>query len=147
MAERPETTLNIIVSRATFLIFECWQEPITRSLHPDYILESTFARIFLFLEYFVRRTRSPVRDCLWRNTITLFWLDGIMNSREFERLKIKRYGQRLSPRVYMGDWWVPGVGHFKSFRIFVTLPGLVLYSSLTKRSARLCTLSMSFICF
>ena len=26
------------------------QEPITRSLHTDYILESTFARIFLFLE-------------------------------------------------------------------------------------------------
>ena len=26
-----------------------------------------------------------------------------MHSREFERLKIKRYGQRLSPRVYMGD--------------------------------------------
>ena len=26
------------------------QEPITRSLHTHYILESTFARIFLFLE-------------------------------------------------------------------------------------------------
>ena len=28
------------------------QEPITRSLHLPYILESTFARIFLFLEQF-----------------------------------------------------------------------------------------------
>ena len=66
----------------------------------------------LFLEYFVRRTRLLVRDCLWRNTITLFLLDGIMHSWEFERLKIERYGQRLSPRVYMGDgesgWWAPG---------------------------------------
>ena len=32
-----------------FSIRPC-QEPITRSLHPDYIRGSTFARIFLFLE-------------------------------------------------------------------------------------------------
>ena len=38
-------------------------------------------------------------------------------------------------------------GHFKSFRIFVTVPVVVLHSFLTKRTARLCTVSMSFICF
>ena len=38
-------------------------------------------------------------------------------------------------------------GHFKSFRIFVTVPVVVLHSFLTKRAARLCTFSMSFICF
>ena len=36
-----------------FLQADSWsQEPITRSLHLPYILESTFARIFLFLEQF-----------------------------------------------------------------------------------------------
>ena len=39
------------------------------------------------------------------------------------------------------------VGHFKSFRIIMTVPGEVLYSCSTKRAARLCSLSMSFICF
>ena len=39
------------------------------------------------------------------------------------------------------------VGHFKSFRIIMTVPGVMLYSFSTKRAARLCTLSMSFICF
>ena len=34
------------------------------------------------------------------------------------------------------------VSHFKSFRIFVTVPGVVLYSFVTKRAIRLCTLSM-----
>ena len=31
------------------------------------------------------------------------------------------------------------VSHFKSFRIFVTVPGVVLYSFVTKRATRLCT--------
>ena len=39
------------------------------------------------------------------------------------------------------------VGHLKSLRIIMTIPGVVLYSFLTKRTARLCTLSMSFMCF
>ena len=34
------------------------------------------------------------------------------------------------------------VSHFKSFRIFVTVLGVVLYSFVTKRAIRLCTLSM-----
>ena len=39
------------------------------------------------------------------------------------------------------------VGHFISVRSFVTVPGVMLYSFLRKRAARLCTLSVSFICF
>ena len=39
------------------------------------------------------------------------------------------------------------VGHFKSFRIIMTVPGEVLYSFSTKRAARLCSPSVSFICF
>ena len=35
------------------------------------------------------------------------------------------------------------VGHFISVRIFVTVPGVMLYSFLRKRAARLCTLSVS----
>ena len=31
------------------------------------------------------------------------------------------------------------VGHFKSFRIIMTVPGEVLYSFSTKRAARLCS--------
>ena len=39
------------------------------------------------------------------------------------------------------------VDYFKSFRIIMTVPGVMLYSFVTKRAPRLCTLSMSFICF
>ena len=34
----------------TRLLIDITQEPMSRSLHMHYILESTFARIFLFLE-------------------------------------------------------------------------------------------------
>ena len=38
------------IEQIPFQRYKQTQEPITRSLHTDYILESTFARIFLFLE-------------------------------------------------------------------------------------------------
>ena len=44
--------LSIKVDTPLQETFQMNQEPITRSLHLPYILESTFARIFLFLEQF-----------------------------------------------------------------------------------------------
>ena len=40
-----------------------------------------------------------------------------------------------------------GCSQFQIIQIFVIVPGVVPYSFLTKRAARHCVLSMSFICF
>ena len=40
------------------------QEPITRSLHLPYILESTFARIFVFLEQFLTQTSFNSKESI-----------------------------------------------------------------------------------
>ena len=74
------------------------QEPINRSLHMHCILESTFARIFLFLELpflqeaqFYRENLFPVKSAhkhpKWnggerRERVALFWLGILNNSRE-----------------------------------------------------------------
>ena len=94
---------------------ECHQELITRSLQLPYKpLETTFARIFLFLDlriptnalcrpirtkllYYVTSSHAPVIAFLSQNI-----------------LKIKRYGQRLTQGYSLDGgsrWWAPDVTH------------------------------------
>ena len=102
------------------------QEPITRSIHTDYIHESTFARIFLFLELtlqqethiYINLQTLICRHCFCyfgrALTITLF----VQSRRTRGVLKIERYGQRLTHRACMGDAssysWAPDSVQYKS---------------------------------
>ena len=123
-----QITLDIVV-----LLYILMQKPMTRSLHTNCTLESTLARIFLFLElryvgggggeggYLISRENTPTlaRSCHYWNTFVRPACDGKNRGPQHSYdwllckhprktpwellLKIRRYRTGLTPRVSMED--------------------------------------------
>ena len=69
--------LSIKVDTPLQETFQMNQEPITRSLHLPYIFESTFARIFLFLDQFLPQVSLNSQErilCIVVCCVVLFWV-------------------------------------------------------------------------
>ena len=93
------------------------RQPITWSPHLPYILEPTFACIFLFLEQFSPQVSLNFQESILYSALYCFVLCWAVlyciilyciayrkrNLKAPQFLKIERYTQRLSHRVCMGD--------------------------------------------
>ena len=98
---------------ATFLACEM---SISSSLHKHYILESTFAHIFLFLELTLQQKTRIYINWHYLHTLFLLFLSSLDNYFLLGHLKqcvqswrtssvpkIERYGKRLTHRACMGE--------------------------------------------